>query len=74
MLTTLSLLVNCSPLCLAALYEAGRSPPARCWAVVPLGILGTDAFRLDTLRGMERDVYFRVAMLTHGRARARMRS
>jgi multidrug efflux pump len=59
MLYTLSLLVVF--LCLAALYESWSVPTAAL-LVVPLGILGT--VLASTLRGMDRDVYFQVAMLT----------
>jgi multidrug efflux pump len=48
-------------LCLAALYESWIIPTA-VLLVVPLGILGT--VLASTLRGMERDVFFQVAMLT----------
>ncbi len=48
-------------LCLAALYESWTIPTA-VLMVAPLGILGTAL--AATLRGMERDVYFQVAMLT----------
>ncbi|MFY9329323.1 MAG: efflux RND transporter permease subunit [Georgfuchsia sp.] len=48
-------------LCLAALYESW-SIPTSVLLVVPLGILG--AVLATTLRGMERDIYFQVAMLT----------
>ncbi len=48
-------------LCLAALYESWTIPTA-VLLVAPLGILG--ATLANTLRGMERDVYFQVAMLT----------
>ncbi len=48
-------------LCLAALYESWSVPTA-VLLVVPLGILG--AVLANTLRGMDRDVYFQVAMLT----------
>ncbi|MGD9599135.1 MAG: efflux RND transporter permease subunit [Steroidobacteraceae bacterium] len=48
-------------LCLAALYESWSVPTA-VLLVAPLGILG--AVLANTLRGMERDVYFQVAMLT----------
>jgi multidrug efflux pump len=48
-------------LCLAALYESWTIPTA-VLMVAPLGILG--AVLANTLRGMERDVYFQVAMLT----------
>jgi len=47
-------------LCLAALYESWTIPTA-VLLVVPLGILG--AALATWLRGMERDVYFQVAML-----------
>ena len=47
-------------LCLAALYESWTIPTA-VLLVAPLGILG--ATLANTLRGMERDVYFQVAML-----------
>ena len=59
MLYSLSLLVVF--LCLAALYESWSVPTAALM-IVPLGILGT--VLASTLRGMERDVYFQVAMLT----------
>ena len=48
-------------LCLAALYESWTIPTA-VLLVAPLGILGAALF--NTLRGLERDVYFQVAMLT----------
>ncbi len=48
-------------LCLAALYESWTVPTAVLLAA-PLGILG--AVLANTFRGMERDVYFQVAMLT----------
>jgi multidrug efflux pump len=48
-------------LCLAALYESWSIPTA-VLLVAPLGILG--AVLANTLRGMERDIYFQVAMLT----------
>ena len=48
-------------LCLAALYESW-SVPTSVLLVAPLGILG--AVLANSLRGMERDVYFQVAMLT----------
>ena len=48
-------------LCLAALYESWSIPTA-VLMVVPLGILGTVLGSFA--RGMERDVYFQVAMLT----------
>ncbi|MCJ7451816.1 MAG: efflux RND transporter permease subunit, partial [Steroidobacteraceae bacterium] len=59
LLYALSLLVVF--LCLAAMYESWTIPTA-VMLVVPLGILGT--VLATTLRGMERDVYFQVAMLT----------
>ncbi|WP_449467771.1 multidrug efflux RND transporter permease subunit SmeE [Stenotrophomonas humi] len=59
LLYTLSLLIVF--LCLAALYESWSVPTA-VLMVAPLGILG--AVLANTLRGMERDVYFQVAMLT----------
>ncbi|MCC7327854.1 MAG: efflux RND transporter permease subunit, partial [Burkholderiales bacterium] len=59
LLYALSLLVVF--LCLAALYESWTIPTA-VLLVVPLGILGTAL--ASTLRGMDRDVYFQVAMLT----------
>ena len=48
-------------LCLAALYESWTVPTA-VLLVAPLGILG--AVLANTLMGMQRDVYFQVAMLT----------
>jgi multidrug efflux pump len=48
-------------LCLAALYESWAIPAA-VMLVVPLGIVG--AVVATVLRGLERDVYFQVAMLT----------
>jgi multidrug efflux pump len=48
-------------LCLAALYESWIIPTA-VMLVAPLGILGI--VLATTLRGLERDVYFQVAMLT----------
>ena len=48
-------------LCLAALYESWAIPAA-VMLVVPLGIVG--AVVATGLRGLERDVYFQVAMLT----------
>ncbi|MDD5175640.1 MAG: efflux RND transporter permease subunit [Sterolibacterium sp.] len=48
-------------LCLAALYESWTIPTA-VLLVAPLGILG--AVLANTLRGMNRDIYFQVAMLT----------
>ena len=59
LLYTLSLLIVF--LCLAALYESWTIPTA-VLLVAPLGILGT--VLASSLRGMERDVYFQVAMLT----------
>lgn len=58
MLYVLSLLVVF--LCLAALYESWIVPTA-VMLVAPLGILGT--VLANTLRGMEQDIYFQVAML-----------
>lgn len=58
LLYTLSLLVVF--LCLAALYESWTVPTAVI-LIAPLGILG--AVLASTMRGMERDVYFQVAML-----------
>ena len=57
--TRLSLIVVF--LCLAALYESW-SIPAAILLAAPLGIIG--AVLATTLRGLERDVYFQVAMLT----------
>jgi multidrug efflux pump len=48
-------------LCLAALYESWTIPTS-VLLVVPLGILGTVLF--TWMRGLERDVYFQVGMLT----------
>jgi multidrug efflux pump len=48
-------------LCLAALYESWSIPVAILMAA-PLGIIG--AVLATALRGLERDVYFQVAMLT----------
>jgi multidrug efflux pump len=48
-------------LCLAALYESWTIPTA-VLMVAPLGILG--AVLANTLRDMNRDIYFQVAMLT----------
>ncbi len=48
-------------LCLAALYESWSVPTA-ILLIAPLGILG--ALAASWARGMERDVYFQVAMLT----------
>jgi len=59
LLYALSLLVVF--LCLAALYESWSIPTA-VLMVAPLGILG--AVLGNTFRGLERDVYFQVAMLT----------
>jgi multidrug efflux pump len=59
LLYALSLLVIF--LCLAALYESWSIPTA-VLLVAPLGILG--AALSTTLFGLERDVYFQVAMLT----------
>jgi multidrug efflux pump len=58
-LYTLSIIVVF--LCLAALYESWSIPTAILLAV-PLGIIG--AVLATTLRGLERDIYFQVAMLT----------
>lgn len=59
LLYTMSLLIVF--LCLAALYESWTIPTA-VLLVAPLGILGTTL--AASMRGMERDVYFQVAMLT----------
>ncbi|MBV6417482.1 MAG: Multidrug efflux pump subunit AcrB [Steroidobacteraceae bacterium] len=59
LLYTLSLMIVF--LSLAALYESWSVPTAILLAA-PLGILG--AVLANTLRGMERDIYFQVAMLT----------
>ena len=59
LLYTLSLLIVF--LCLAALYESWSIPTA-VLLMAPLGILG--AVLMTWFRGMERDVYFQVAMLT----------
>jgi multidrug efflux pump len=48
-------------LCLAALYESW-SVPFSVLLVIPLGVVG--AVLAATLRGLENDVYFRVAILT----------
>jgi multidrug efflux pump len=48
-------------LCLAALYESW-SVPFSVLMVIPLGIVG--AVLAATMRGLENDVYFRVALLT----------
>ena len=59
LLYSLSLLIVF--LCLAALYESWTIPTA-VLLVAPLGILG--ATLASTLFGLERDIYFQVAMLT----------
>jgi multidrug efflux pump len=59
LLYTLSVLIVF--LCLAALYESW-SIPTSVLIVAPLGILGITLAAL--LRGMDRDIYFQVAMLT----------
>jgi multidrug efflux pump len=59
LLYTLSLIVVF--LCLAALYESWSIPIAILMAA-PLGIIG--AVLATAVRGLERDVYFQVAMLT----------
>ena len=59
LLYTLSLIVVF--LCLAALYESWSIPTAILLAV-PLGVIG--AVLAAALRGLERDIYFQVAMLT----------
>ena len=48
-------------LCLAALYESW-SIPFSVLLVIPLGIIG--AVLITTMRGLENDVYFQVALLT----------
>ncbi|MES1163188.1 MAG: efflux RND transporter permease subunit, partial [Rhizobacter sp.] len=48
-------------LCLAALYESW-SIPLSVLLVIPLGVIG--AVLAATLRGLENDVYFQVALLT----------
>ena len=48
-------------LCLAALYESW-SVPLSVLMVIPLGVVG--AVLAATLRGLENDVYFQVALLT----------
>jgi multidrug efflux pump len=48
-------------LCLAALYESW-SVPFSVLLVIPLGVIG--AVLAATLRGLENDVYFQVALLT----------
>ncbi|HEX5789125.1 MAG TPA: efflux RND transporter permease subunit [Woeseiaceae bacterium] len=59
LLYTLSVLIVF--LCLAALYESW-SIPTSVLLVAPLGILGIAA--AATLAGLDRDIYFQVAMLT----------
>jgi len=59
LLYTLSILIVF--LCLAALYESWTIPTS-VLMVAPLGILGISL--AATLRGLERDIYFQVAMLT----------
>jgi multidrug efflux pump len=59
LLYSLSLLIVF--LCLAALYESWTIPTAVMLAA-PLGVLG--AVLANFMRGMERDIYFQVAMLT----------
>lgn len=59
LLYSLSLLIVF--LCLAALYESWTIPTAVLLAA-PLGVLG--AVLANVMRGMERDIYFQVAMLT----------
>ena len=59
LLYTLSIMIVF--LCLAALYESW-SIPTSVLMVAPLGILGITL--AATFRGLERDVYFQVAMLT----------
>ncbi len=59
LLYTLSLMIVF--LCLAALYESW-SIPTSVLIVAPLGILGIAL--AATLRGLDRDIYFQVAMLT----------
>jgi multidrug efflux pump len=59
LLYTLSLLIVF--LCLAALYESWTIPTS-VLMVAPLGILGIAL--AATLRGLDRDIYFQVAMLT----------
>jgi multidrug efflux pump len=58
-LYTLSIIVVF--LCLAALYESWSIPTAILMAV-PLGVIG--AVLTTTARGLERDIYFQVGMLT----------
>jgi multidrug efflux pump len=59
LLYTISILVVF--LCLAALYESW-SVPLSVMLVIPLGIVG--AVLAATLRGLQNDVYFQVALLT----------
>ncbi|WP_046659974.1 efflux RND transporter permease subunit [Lysobacter capsici] len=59
LLYTLSLLIVF--LCLAAMYESWAIPTS-VLLIAPMGILGT--VLATWMRGMERDVYFQVAMLT----------
>jgi multidrug efflux pump len=59
LLYTLSILIVF--LCLAALYESW-SIPTSVLMVAPLGVLGIAL--AATLRGLDRDIYFEVAMLT----------
>jgi multidrug efflux pump len=59
LLYTLSIIIVF--LCLAALYESW-SIPTSVLMVAPLGILGIAL--AATLRGLDRDIYFQVAMLT----------
>ncbi|PJK04865.1 hydrophobe/amphiphile efflux-1 family RND transporter [Lysobacteraceae bacterium NML91-0268] len=59
LLYSLSLLIVF--LCLAALYESWSVPTA-VLLVVPLGVLGAALF--TGLRGLDRDVYFQVGLLT----------
>jgi len=59
LLYTLSVLIVF--LCLAALYESW-SIPTSVLMIAPLGILGIAL--AATLRGLDRDIYFQVAMLT----------
>jgi multidrug efflux pump len=58
-LYTISILVVF--LCLAALYESW-SVPLSVLLVIPIGVIG--AVLAATLRGLENDVYFQVALLT----------
>jgi multidrug efflux pump len=59
MLYSISILVVF--LCLAALYESW-SVPLSVLLVIPLGVIG--AVLAATLRGLQNDVYFQVALLT----------